>query len=80
MDTYLELKPDYSIILQSSLLTFLLYWLGVPFYILYALIIFFIFISVDKHKYPEFYSNCMTYLLLFCGTGIVVKLSFMKLT
>jgi hypothetical protein len=77
MDAYLQLKPDYTIILKSSLLTFLLYWFGVPFYVLYTVIIFFIFINVDKHKYPELYSNFMKYLLLFCGIGIFIKLSLL---
>jgi hypothetical protein len=77
MDAYLQLKPDYTIILKSSLLTFLLYWFGVPFYVLYAFIIFFIFINVDKHKYPELYSNVITYLFLFCGIGIFIKLSLL---
>ena len=77
MDQYLELKPDYSIILKSSLLTVLLYWFGVPFYFLYALMIFFIFINVERKKYPELYSNVMKYILLFCGTGIFIKLSLL---
>ena len=79
MNEYLELKTDYTIVLKSSLLTFLLFWFNVPFYVLYAFMIFFIFIETYKKKYPELYSNVITYVLLFCGIGIVLKLSFSKL-
>jgi hypothetical protein len=77
MNEYLEIKTDYTIVLKYSFLTFLLYWLGVPFYFLYAFMIFFIFIDMYKKKYPELYSNVITYVLLFCGIGIIVKLSLL---
>jgi prepilin signal peptidase PulO-like enzyme (type II secretory pathway) len=75
MNEYLELKPDYSIILKSSLLTFLLYWFGVPFYVLYSIILFFVFINVEKKSYPILYTNVMNVVFIVCGIGILFKLA-----
>ena len=75
MNEYLELKPDYSIILKSSFLAFLLYWFGVPFYVLYSIILFFIFINVEKKSYPILYTNVMNFIFTICGIGIFIKLA-----
>jgi hypothetical protein len=75
MNEYLELKPDYSIILKSSFLAVLLYWFGVPFYVLYSIILFFIFINVEKKSYPILYTNVMNFVFIICGIGILIKLA-----
>lgn len=75
MNEYLELTPDYTIIFKSSFLTFLLYWFGVPVYVLYALMLFFIFLNIEKKKYPVLYSSVMNFVFIICGIGIFIKLA-----
>lgn len=75
MNEYLELKPDYSIILKSSFLAFLLYLFGVPFYVLYSTVLFFIFINVEQKSYPILYTNVMNFIFIICGIGIFIKLA-----
>ena len=74
MDEYLEMKTDYMIVLQSSFLTFFLYWINVPFFCMYSLTILFIVISVAKPDYPVLYSKITQTILVFCGICMILKL------
>ena len=75
MNEYLELKPDYTVILKSSFLTFLLYWFDLPFYVLCSTVLFFVFINVEKRSYPILYTNVMNLIFIICGIGIFIKLA-----
>lgn len=77
MQEYLDLRTDYTIILQSSLLLFLLYFLGINFKVVYVFMMFYIYVCTIKREHPALYSNVNKVLLLFVGFCIIYKLSTM---
>lgn len=81
LQEYLEIRTDYTIILQSSFLLFLLYLIGLDVKVLYVFTMFYIYVCIVKREHPELYSKVNKALLLFFGMCVIYRLAtFCKIT
>jgi hypothetical protein len=77
LQEYLNLRTDYTIILQSSFLLFLMYLIGLDVKVVYAFTLFYVYVCIVKREHPAFYSWVNKCLLLFFGMCIIYKLATM---